>query len=60
MDVDNVREIIGDIHDGYELVKAAKEAGKFIADEYNDMIENMDTDVAKTFIDNVIINDSYM
>lgn len=56
----NVSEIISDIHDGYELVKAAKEVVEYISEEYDDMIENMDTKAAQIFIDNVIINDSYM
>jgi hypothetical protein len=56
----NAGEIIGDIRDGYELVKAAKEVAEFIGNEYDGMIENMDTDIARNFIDNVVTNDSYM
>ena len=61
MDEDkNMSEIISDIHDGYKLVKTAKDVVEYISDEYNDMIENMDTKAVQIFINNVIINDSYM
>ena len=52
--------IRSDDRDGYELVKAAKEVAEFIGNEYDGMIENMDTDIARNFIDNVVTNDSYM
>ena len=45
---------------GYELDEVAKKRCNIISGEYNDMIENMETDIARNFEDNVIINDLYM
>lgn len=40
--------------------KWQKKRCNIISGEYNDMIENMETDIARNFEDNVIINDLYM
>lgn len=40
--------------------KVVKKRWNIINGEYNGMIENMETDIARNFIDNVVTNDSYM
>jgi len=57
--MENINETIYDICDSYRMVKTIVDMGKQVANEYQDMIDNMDTEAAKIYID-TIINDSYL